>query len=198
MLSNTGRAAIRRVGAGASHQSTNRVIQSLWHLQRVHKSNSAVSSSSLRQFPIALGRSYATTTKATKPKPKTSNKAKAKPTAKKAAPKKQVKKAVKKPKKKVVAKPKPKRRVLTEEQKEKSKLQKQRAELKALKATALTPPKLKPATAWAVLFTESVIRDGKGVSNVSSVTKDASAKYKSFTAEELEVRNARPQHLHCY
>lgn len=190
MLSTIGRAAIGRVGTGASHQSTNRVLQSIWHLQRVHKPNSANSSSTLRQFPFNLPRSYATATQATKPKPKTATKAK--PQTKKAAPKKGV---TKKPKKKVAAKPKPKKKVLTEAQKQKAEVQKQKAELKALKATALTLPKGKPSTAWLVLFSEHMSTNGKGASNASSVAKDAAAKYKSLTAEELEVRKARPQWL---
>lgn len=94
-------------------------------------------------------------------------------------------------KKKVVAKPKPKpkKKVLTELQKQKATLKKGREELKALKATALTLPKAKPATAWTVLLSEYMVKDGKGPSTTSSVAKDASAKYKSLTTEELEKYN---------
>ena len=185
MLSDIGRAAIRRVGAGVSHRSTNRVLQDVWHLQRAGKSNNTVSPSNLRQFSFSLRQSYPTTTPATKPKSKTSTTTK--PKTKKAASKKPVKKAVRK---KVVAKPKPKNKVLTELQKQKATLKKEREELKALKATALTSPKSKPATAWTVLFSEYMVENGKGPSNTSSIAKDASAKYKSLTTEELEVRES--------
>lgn len=183
MLSSIGRAAIRRVGAGASHPSTNRVLQSLRHLQRVDKSNNVASNSALYQFFTSFRRSYATTTQATKPKTKTSVTAKAKPKTKTAAPKKPVKKAVKK---KAVAKPKPKakpkKKVLTDEQK-------QKAELKALKATALTPPKGKPSTAWMVVLSEMMKKAAATPGGTTSVAKEAAARYKSLTTEELEHYN---------
>lgn len=177
MLSSIGRAAIRRVGAGASHQSTNRVLQSLWHLQRIDKSNNVDLTSTLLQFSFSVRRPYATTTQATKPKTKTST-AKAKPKTQKAVLKKAVKKkAAAKPKPKA----KPKKKVLTDEQK-------QKAELKALKATALTPPKGKPATAWTVLLSEMMKKGSVPPGGTTSVAKEAAARYKSLTAEELEVR----------
>ncbi|KAG0649936.1 Non-histone chromosomal 6 [Hyphodiscus hymeniophilus] len=189
MLSSIGRAAIRRGGAGASYKSTNRVLQRILLLQRVAKANNVGSPFSLRQFSSSLLRSYATTTAKAKPKTKTSA-PKAKSTAKKAAPKKPVKKAVRaKPKRKVASKPKPKakprKKVLTPKQKERTERQKQTLELKSLKATALTLPKAKPATVWTVILTEAV---GKS-SSLTLGTKEASAKYKSLTASELEHYN---------
>jgi hypothetical protein len=92
-------------------------------------------------------------------------------------------------KKKVVAKPKPKakpkKKVITEEQK-------QKAELKALKVTALTPPKGKPATAWAVLLTDMMKNHTSGDKRVASASAEAAAKYKSLTTEELEVNEEPP------
>lgn len=184
MLSNIGRAAVRRVSAGASCQSTARVLQSLWHLQCAGKSNNADSPSNLRQCSFSVRRSYAT---AAKPKA-TSSTTEAKPKTKKTAPKKPAKKAMKK---KVAVKPKPKakpkKKVITEEQK-------QRAELKALKVTALTPPKGKPATAWAVLLTDMMKNHTSGDKRVASASAEAAARYKSLTTEELEQYNHTANH----
>jgi outer membrane biosynthesis protein TonB len=192
MLSSIGRAAIRRVSAGASHQSTNRVFQSILHLQRVARSSNVDSTFILRPSSLSLLRSYATASLKTKPKTKTSA-AKAKPKTKTAAAKKPVKKPLKsKPKRKVAAKPKPKakpkRKVLTDKQKEKAAKEKQTAALKALKATALSPPKGKPANTWAVLLAEFVTKGIAGGGHIGSLAKEASVKYKSLTTEEKEVR----------
>ena len=142
----------------------------------------------LRPSSLSLLRSYATATLKTKPKAKTSA-AKAKPKTKTTAAKKAVKKTVKR---KIAAKPKPKakpkRKVLTDKQKEKAAKDKQTAALKALKATALSPPKGKPANAWAVLLAEFVTKGIAGGGQIGSLAKEASAKYKSLTAEEKEVR----------
>lgn len=196
MLSSIGRAAVRRVGAGACQKSTNRVLQSKWNLQRVAESNNVDSAFALRQFSLSLLRSYATTTQATKPKTKTSTTAKAKPKTKKAVgrPKNPVKKAVaRKPKRKVAAKPKakPRKRVLTDKQKETVQKKKQTAALKALKATALTPPKAKPATVWTVVLSETVKNGAGGGGPIGLHSREAAAKYKSLTTEELEVREER-------
>jgi hypothetical protein len=69
---------------------------------------------------------------------------------------------------------------LTEE--EKAKLQ-----LKILKKAALSPPKVKPNSAWAVLLQEShASPEGKG--EIAQVSTASAAKYKSLTPAELEVR----------
>ena len=196
MLSSIGRAAIKRVGAGASHKSTNRVLQTILHLQRVARSNNVGSTYNLCQSSLSLLRSYATATLAAKTKTKTSA-ATTKPKTKKAAPKKPVKKAVKrKPKRKVAAKPKPKakpkKKILTPKGKERAAKQKQIAELKALKAAALTPPKHKAITAWNVLLHETMAKKTMTAGGIGLVTKEASAKFKALTAEELEVRDEFP------
>ena len=89
-------------------------------------------------------------------------------------------------KKKVAKKTKPKakkpvKKVLTEEQKLK-------AALKDLKTKALSLPKGKPSTAWAVLLAEYVQANANG-GNAASYSAAASSKYKSLSADELEVRN---------
>ena len=183
MLSNIGRAAIRRVGAGASQSSTNRIFQSAWYLQRVNNSKNADNASVLPQLPLSVRRSYATAAKATQPtrgRPKgstsktTTRKASTKKAAKKPVKKKAVKKVAKKPKRKPV-----KKVILTEAQKEK-------VEVKKLKLTALTPPKGLPKTAWTILLQE-MIPKGTNAS-IATLSKEAAAKYKTLTAEELEVR----------
>ncbi len=183
MLSAIGRAAIRRVGGGA-WQSTNRTLQSIWHLQRVDAPQIANNASTRSRLFFSLQRPYVTTTKA-------ASKTRAKSTAKqtKATPKKPVKKAAKK-KKAVAKKPKPKvkkpvKKILTDEQKLK-------AQVKELKAKALlSSPKLKPSTAWSVLLSEHMATQGSGGrSNVGATSKEASAKYKSLSPQELEVRKS--------
>jgi hypothetical protein len=193
MLSAIGRAAVRRVVAGGT-QSTNQALRSIWHIQRVDSTQNASNTSSGPRFTLPIRRLYATTTKATTiAKPKTT---KAKPKAKKAAPK---KKAVKKPVKKVVkkkAKPKAKpvkkvKKVLTEAQKSKLAATKERVHLKELKELALSPPPRTGVSAWNVVLAELAKTTpqtaGQRVT-VATIAKDASAKYKSLTPAELEVR----------
>jgi hypothetical protein len=145
------------------------------------------------QHLYLLKRAYATTTKAA-----------AKPRATKPAAKKTTKKAVKKVTKKVakVAKPKakPKKKVvvkkakkpLTDAQKEKLAVDKNRETIKQLKVVALLDePKKLPYTAYLVLQSETSkgvkMGGSKGLieSSVASATK-----YKSFTAAEREVNPA--------
>jgi hypothetical protein len=171
MLSNIGRAAIRRVGAGGN-QSTARIFQSAWNLQRGDTSKNADNASIHPQLLFSLRRSYAAATKATQTtrgQPKTAATAKPK-----------TKKAVKKPVKKATKKPKgrPVKKVVTEEQKGK-------ADLKKLKLTALTLPKGLPSSAWKVLLQETI---PKGTTTpFVTLSKEAAVKYKSLTPEELEV-----------
>lgn len=169
---------------GAS-QSTNRTLQSIWHLQLVDGPQNTDNASTRPRLFFSLQRSYATTTKAA---PKTRATSTAKPKTK-AAPKKPVKKPAKK-KKAVAKKSKPKvkkpvKKILTDEQKLK-------AQVKELKAKALlSSPKLKPSTAWSVLLSEHMATQGSGGrSNVGATSKEASAKYKSLSPQELEVRKS--------
>lgn len=146
-----------------------------------------------------LRRSYATkpvsrpkahtgrTTTAAKKAPTTSKtKAAKKPAVKKTSPKakptaKSKAKPRIKPKPKAGKKPKPKpkpKKVLTE-------AQKKAATIKELKVTALTTPHSRPFTAWTVLAAES-----QGASTTGSLTskmKEASAKFKNLSPEQLEV-----------
>ena len=184
---------------GASQKSINGVYQNISHLQRVAKYNNVGSSFTLRQFSFSIVRSNATATlqaKARTAKPRTNTTTStAKPRTKRAAPKNPVKNAVKR---KRAAKPKlkakPKKKVLTPKQKERAAKQKQTTELKALKAMALTPPKGKPASVWSVVLQEMTSKSA-GQKDLGSLSKEASAKYKSLTAGELEVNFELPQLL---
>jgi hypothetical protein len=90
------------------------------------------------------------------------------------------KKAAKKPKKvaakKKAAKPK---KVLSPEAKAKLRL-------KLLKAAALSPPSQLPATSWAVMVKDTL--GGQTGSKVTEAIQEVSAKYKSLSPSELEVR----------
>lgn len=197
MLSNIGRASIRRVGAGASSTSTNNLLRGIWQLHHVKNTDNNSTSSVRSQFSLPLRRLYATITKTpavAKPKTKVAAKT-TKPKAKKVVPKKAVKKPKKKvvkPKKKVAKKvaKKPKaRKVLTDTQKQKIVAKKGRDELQALKQTALLSeaPKGKPSTAWKVLMNDVVAKSSS--SGIGGPSKEASVKYKSLTPKELEVCN---------
>jgi hypothetical protein len=161
MLSTIARAAIRRVGTGAVRPSTNRVYQSIWHATQLRKPENPV-------FSRLPKRTLATATKSDAGSAKTEKKAPAK------------KKAAKKPKKaaskKKAAKPK---KVLSPEAKAKLRL-------KLLKAAALSPPSQLPATSWAVMVKDTL--GGQTGSNVTVAIQDVSAKYKSLSPNELEVR----------
>jgi hypothetical protein len=166
MLSNVARAAIRRVGAGAVHPSTNRVFQSIWRIQQLRTLESTESAVLSSGFSFTLRRTLATaaTTRATSAKPKT-------------------KRAAKKPKKKAAAKPKAKgrpKKVLSAE--EKAKLR-----IRELKAIALSNPKLKPSTAWTVLVSEQVAGNIPQGKSLGSLVGEAATKYKSLSPNELDV-----------
>ena len=189
MLSNIGRAAIRRAGPGANASSTKRVLQSGWHLQRFDASKNTESSAVQNQL-VFLKRQYATATKATqttKPRTKTAAKPGAKPKSKlnkapKAPTKKKAlkKKVVKKVAKKKVAKKVIKKKVLTPEQQTRQKI-------KQLKKVALSPPTRKAQSAWMVFLEEA--RASPAGETPQAVMKSASARYKSLPAEELQVRS---------
>jgi hypothetical protein len=184
MLSTIGRAAVRRVVAGGT-QSTNRSFQSVWHLQHVGTSHNPKDSFSHPKFSFSLGRLYTTATKVapksqtTKSKTARPKKAVAKKALKKPAKKAAKKKTVKKPAKKV-AKKKPVK-ALTEEQVKK-------VAVKELKAKALSLPKQKPYTAWAVLLSEHSKEHASSMR--STGLKDAAARLKSLSPAELEVNRS--------
>ncbi|CAG8950527.1 hypothetical protein HYFRA_00002734 [Hymenoscyphus fraxineus] len=180
MLSIIGRAAIRRSGG---YGSTIKFVS--------HNLTNVSRTSFLKQFAPPSARTFATAkvalkvkaTKGATAKPKTkaapakkapAKKAPAKKVAKKVA-KKPVKKPVKKKAKPAVKKPKAKK-ALTPEQKKK-------IENKKLKTLLLSPPTLKPDTVWKIIISEAAGK-GKGVENFS---KEASARYKSLSAAELEA-----------
>lgn len=117
---------------------------------------------------------------------------KKKPVAKKTGPGKPKSKAKPKTKTKTKtktkAKPKPKKKVkkvLTEKQEATVAAKKKRSDVKALKEIALTPPKLKPYTAYQVVFAEhNQNRTAPASKNVASASSDA---YKSLSTERREV-----------
>jgi hypothetical protein len=185
MLSTIGRAAIRRV-VGRGPQSTNSALRSLWHLQYTGTFHDPNSSSALSKSSSSLGRCYATATKAaSKPKATTAKTAKPKKAVAKKAVKKPVKKlAKKKVVKKLKAKPKGRpKKILTPEEAKKAAA---RQVVKEQKAKALSPPKNLPQTAWTVLASEWAKAHPEGK---PSPLIGASAKYKSLSPAELEVRS---------
>lgn len=189
MLTNIGRAAVRRVGAGGSHASTNRGFQGIWRLHSTHAHSNVNNASDRTQFPLLTRRLYATTTKVTQTTaPRAKRVATTKAIAAKAKPKKAVKKpAVKKPKKRVASKPKPKPKRKVKAKKVISPEQKAKADIKALKVTALSPPKAKPSTAWTVLVNELGTEQAGTGKSATSFSKEAATKYRSLSPEQLEV-----------
>lgn len=191
MLSTIGKAAIRRVGAGAGASHSRRVAQCTWQLQRLSVSqNSAQTESSHNlQFSLPHGRSYVTATKTvTKPRAKKAATTTKKPAAKKVAAKKP---AAKKPKKKkVVAKKKPIKKVLTEEQLARRKEKEDKTKIKELKALALLDePKSLPSTAWRIVFGEGVPAQiaAAGETDLKAASAQLVQKYKNLSASEREV-----------
>ncbi|KAI9644570.1 hypothetical protein NHQ30_006591 [Ciborinia camelliae] len=182
MLSNIGRAAIKRIGG--SHLPTNRFLASVWQLQRVEGQQNG-------EFTLrapSARRLYATATKDTETKTATVKKPATKkaPAAKKSATKESTTKAAKKPVKKVAkqvkAKAKPKKKVakkvvLTD-------LQKSRKQLKSLRVTALISetPKRKPDTAYRVLFA----KNATGCHDATESSKLSADMYKKSSTAELE------------
>lgn len=204
MLSNIGRAAVKRIGG--SHLSANRFLATIWQLQRVEGQQNAESTLKAPSASFLARRLYATATKAIQAKPTTAKKpatkkapaktpAAKKPAAKKPAAKKLAKKAEKKPVKKTVkkvkakAKPKAKKVVLTDSQK-------LRVKLKELKVNALVKedPTEAAQTAYLVLFKELLATNNI----VSEVAKEASEKYKSASTTELEVINVHFLYVKLY
>ncbi|TGO39220.1 hypothetical protein BHYA_0058g00310 [Botrytis hyacinthi] len=194
MLSNVGRAAIKRIGG--SNLSTNRLLATVCQLQRVEGQHNVESTLKASSASFLARRLYATATKTTQTKtviekkpvakktPAKKSTTVAKPAVKKATKStaKKTAKPVKKSKpaaKKSVAKkpgPKPKKQ-LTDSQKLKLKLK----ELKAI-AFLKEAPKQIPDTAYSVLFIDLV----KKGTPVIDAAKEASEKYKSASTAELE------------
>ncbi|KAG7006729.1 caffeine-induced death protein cid2 [Physcia stellaris] len=131
---------------------------------------------------------------ATTKAPRKTTATKKKPVAKKTGlgkPKSKAKtKTKRKTKTKAKAKPKPKKKVkkvLSEKQVATVAAKKKRSDLKALKEIALTPPKLKPFTAYQVVFAEDNQKRTAPVSrNAGLATGDG---YKSLSPERREHYN---------
>ena len=78
------------------------------------------------------------------------------------------------------------KKLLTAEQVAKAADKKAKARIRALKANILTVPKALPATAYQVVNAELA------KASHSLLPKEASAKYKALSPEELEVRFQTP------
>ncbi|KAJ8061249.1 hypothetical protein OCU04_010319 [Sclerotinia nivalis] len=206
MLSNIGRAAIKRIGG--SHVSTNRFLATFWQLQRVEGQQNGESILKAPSASFLARRLYATATKATQTKTTTvkepvTKKAPAKkptakePAAKKSAAKKPAKTAATKPAKKPAAKKlakKPVKKAVKAKSKKVSKAkkpltdsQKLRKKLRELKVTALISenPKQKPESAYRVLNLELAT----GSKDITAASKESAARYKSASTAELERLN---------
>lgn len=148
----------------------------MWHLQRLdaHKETGRALPST--KFTFVLRRSLATaaTSKARSTKPK----------SRKASAKKPAKKPAKRTAKKAAAKAKPKRKP----KKEVTAEQQQKLRIKELKAVALTTPKNKPSTVWALVMSEYVTQNLKSGKTAATLVKEAVPVYRSLSPGELEVR----------
>lgn len=126
-----------------------------------------------RKAPTAKKKPVAKKTGPGRPKSKTKTKAKTKT----------------KTKTKTKAKPKPKKKVtkvLTEKQKATVAAKKKRSDLKVLKEIALKPPKLKPYTAFQVVFAEHNQNRTASVTS-SNLALAAGDEYRSLSPERREV-----------
>lgn len=188
------RGVLCRLAAEAPKTSTHDLSQLVHVLQRSVLSRNGLSlpavcavSRAYRAALVESRRSYATTTRATKPTAtvkkavkKTAAK-KTTPASKKASAKKSTKKATAKkakPKKKPAAKPKRAKKVLTPEEKEKLRIKELRK--KALKE----PHSNRPLTTINVFCIEALTGQK---TNGPAALGDAVAKFKSLTPAELEV-----------
>jgi hypothetical protein len=78
---------------------------------------------------------------------------------------------------------------LTEAQEAKRAETKEKLKLKTLKATALSPPKELPSSAWAVLVSELMKeKSGQSFPGISKSIVDISTRYKNLDSSEREVR----------
>jgi hypothetical protein len=206
--------ALSRLAADVPRASPHDMPQLARHLGRALAARHAGQFSTTRVFSRAYAyaldsrRSYATTTRATKPNAtvkkavkasaseKTPPKKKAAPATKKPAAKKPAAKTKKPAAKKPAAKktaPKRAKKVLTEEEKEKAKIRELR--VKALKE----PVTQRPLTAYNVFISETI--SGKGGSNdqAAKITS-ATQEFKNLTPAQLEVspepQSGQIMHVH--
>lgn len=219
MIVNTGRAIVRRLAGRGPPSATDRVAQLSfnplrvittshtgykWPHEQTWSFNGNVISIGRRSFAskpasrpkahtgrtTSKPRKKATTT--TKPAAsKTASTANATPKPK-AGPKPKARTSAKaKPKTKAKAKSKAKpkvrvKKVLTAERVAKATAKKEKGRIQELKQKILTVPKELPRTAYAVVLTEM------SKTSHSLCGKEAAAKYKSLTPEELEVTSHPP------
>jgi len=202
MLSQIGRAAIRRIGAGTPQPSTNQVGRSILQLQRVRASAHAKNDSRFAQatFPL-LHRFYATASKSTqttntKSKTPTVRKPRTKAVAPKNVANKTSTKAAKKPVKKAAPKAtsKPTKKVLTPEQRKE--LLEKRKVVELSEAALLDGPS-KPGkhTVFNRVVSETLTGKGKDETLATNnnrfreAIQESLEKYKSLTPAELEKYN---------
>lgn len=195
MLSTIGRAAIKRIGG--SHISTNRILATIWQLQRVEGQQNVESSLGSLSASSLARRLYATASKATQTKPTTSKKpatkavsakktAAKKPAAKKPAREVAKKKpAAKKPVKKAKAKAKPKPKLKPKKKVVLTPSQIVRKKIRELKVTALIgkEPAIKPNSAFQILLQEN----SKSVKNIIENVRQTAVQLKSLSTAEFEV-----------
>jgi len=209
MLSQIGRAAIRRIGAGAPQPSTNQVIRGIWQLRRVRASEQAKNDSPFPQVAFPFHRFYATASKSTQTaNTKSKTPAVRKPRTEAAAPKKVADKtstkASKKPvKKKATPKPKSKpiKKVLTPEQR---KVLAEKTKVVELSEAALLGGPSKPSrqTAFNRIMSETLISKGKedSLGNINNRFREAAhesrEKYQLLKPADLEVRLAIDNNQH--
>ncbi|MCJ1364063.1 hypothetical protein MMC16_003172 [Acarospora aff. strigata] len=212
MITNVGRAIVRRLVSRGPNSSTDRVAQLSYEPLRVLSTlrtkstfaggqgwvSNGVFISKARRFlatkPASRpkGHTGRTTSKPRKKAPTTTTSAASKksPAAKGKATTKAKPRATTKAKPRAKPKAKPRatpkvraKKALTPEQKTKAAAQKDRARIRELRKTALEPPKLLPASAYKVVLTE-LSKPGQGIKG-----KEAAEKYKALTPTELEHYN---------
>lgn len=199
MLSTVSRAAIRRVTGGSTGRAQRVIVNNLARIDgaqpRIGGRALPILTLSTRSYASAAAKPAKTATtaaasagtktgktasKAGRPKgTTTTKKAKAAPKAKK--PKKKAAPVVKK------------KKVLTDEQKARLQVRKDKAKIKELKSLILVPPKRGPDTAWMVLMTETMRGNtGSGSSAKETLTasmRESSEKFKSMDAQTREQYN---------
>lgn len=90
-------------------------------------------------------------------------------------------------KKSTSAKPKKKKKVLTEEQKARKEQRERRAKIKALKVTALEPPKKLATSAWSLAFASKFHEVRTESQPPKDTLREAAAVIKAMSPEEYEV-----------
>lgn len=95
-------------------------------------------------------------------------------------------------KKSTSAKPKPKKKkVLTEDQKARKEQRQRREKIKALKATALEPPKKLATSPWSLAFASKFHEVRTESQKPSDTLKEAAAVIKAMSPEEYEVSTCK-------